>query len=224
MKNKKNGLSFIAFLGPHAAVSCVWLLSLVTVVEAPEPITNKMLFVIDRSGSMRDYKLEDGITAITSMLKEPTDDARFGLIAFNGEAIRWEGIQEEECPKGWALLPSVEAVEKATKWMGDLTVKGTTVLLPAMALALGDPTEDLSVILISDGLYNQEITEALIGSIALLQAKRKNPARIFVIGVKARQDDPVLNWLAKTYRGGYYLIGEIPPANKQLGPTGWERF
>lgn len=188
-------------------------------VDAQLPMTRRMLFVVDRSGSMHGDHFHRALNAVSQLLETPTDDLEVGVIAFNDATIRWPGRPEPErakpVPPGWASLPSEEAVSAANRWLEELGAGGDTLIMPALRDALAEPRKELSVVLVTDGLFGRERTSEIHALIASLQEDRERRglerAVIGVYGLGAPQK--ILYEIAEMGRGGY-LREEAPPEDE----------
>lgn len=192
-------------------------------VAPSAPITRRVLFVVDRSGSMHGDHFSRALAAVRVLVEHPTDDLEVALIAFNDAAIRWPGKpesggrNERSIPPGWAALPSESAVDEAEAWLADLGAGGDTLVIPALRAALAEQRHELSVILVSDGLFGRERTDDVLSAIANAQAERGRaglaPAVIGVYGLGTRQK--VLTQIAEAGAGGY--VREDVPLEGDFG-------
>lgn len=177
-------------------------------VDPATPITQRVLFVVDRSGSMHGDHFSRALAAVRELAEHPTDDLEVAVIAFNDTATRWPGKPEQgqrKVPQGWAALPSETAVGEAEAWLAALGAGGDTLVLPALRAALAEARDGLSVVLVSDGLFGRERTDEIMKAIADLQAAREKAghgrAVIGVYGLGACQK--VLVLIGETGGGGY---------------------
>lgn len=178
------------------------------------PITRRVLFVVDRSGSMHGDHFSRALAAVRDMIEHPTDDLEVALIAFNDAAIRWPGKPEEgrrNVPAGWAALPSDTAVGEAEAWLEALGAGGDTLVIPALRAAMGERRQELSVVLVSDGLFGRERTDDILGVITNAQAEREaaglGRAVVAVYGLGPSQK--VLCRIGEMGHGGY-IREEVP--------------
>lgn len=133
------------------------LLGLTTVTELQAPITNRVIFVVDISGSMRmnaGTRMAAALDHFTQLAEDSADDFRFGVVAFNSNHYRWRGWEEDNTP-GWALMPNPEAIKAARAWIVNCPSQpdGTNAF-PALEAAGKDTTNQLTIILITDGVFN----------------------------------------------------------------------
>ena len=189
-------------------------------VAPTTPITRRVLFVVDRSGSMHGDHFSRALAAVRDMIEHPTDDLEVALIAFNDAAIRWPGKPEEgrrSVPAGWAALPSDTAVAEAEGWLEALGAGGDTLVIPALRAAMTERRQELSVVLVSDGLFGRERTDDILGVITSAQAEREaaglGHAVVAVYGLGPNQK--VLCRIGELGRGGY--IREEVPLEDEAG-------
>jgi Mg-chelatase subunit ChlD len=185
-------------------------------IEVPPEarITRRVLFVVDRSGSMHGEHFARALTAVKDMFETSSDSLEVALIAFNDGAVRWPGKPEDgnrPVPPGWAALPSDTAVAEANAWLEELGAGGDTLVIPAMRQALAERREELSVVLVSDGLFGRERTDDILGIITACQEERERTglgrAVIAVYGLGPQQK--VLTQIGTVGLGGY-VREEIP--------------
>ena len=194
-------------------------------IVAPSPdfrLSSEVLFVIDVSGSM-ESELRQAIDSALMILGSPVDDFRAGILAFSGEQIRWAGTPgcrgpDEFClppgcsrrcvPMGWAEMPT--SYREALDWLSALVADGTTNPGAALLLALKEPSETLTVVLVTDGVFH---TGLALDAVERGQDWRTNngllPAPIMVWGAGAKaRDRESLKRLAEVGGGGLWVHGE----------------
>lgn len=192
-------------------------------VDAQAPITQRILFLVDRSGSMQGDHFTRALTAFKQIAETPIDDLQIGVIAFNDEVIRWPGRPEEGVPPGWARLPS-SAAEAAQNWLSALGAGGDTLVAPALTAALEERRPNLSIILVSDGLLGRERTDDIMRLIRVKQLDREEAnlgkAVIGVYGLGPCQK--ILCSIAEMGHGAYIReevqYDEDPPPPAALHP------
>lgn len=194
-------------------VACALLVALlaelITVVEPEARLTKHIMFVVDVSGSMRGDKLGAACAAVTGALQQPVDEMEIAVIAFNDQPRRWPGIPEAEgerkIPAGWAALPSQDAVREAEKFLAGLGAEGNTLVVPALQAALAEERKELSLVLVSDGIFQQESEDEVADALEAGQKKREERelgrAVLLVYGVGSEAG--VLRRLGTAGRGGY---------------------
>lgn len=176
------------------------------------PLNKHILFVYDTSGSMEGEKFERAADFVVSLVKQNFDHFEYGIVAFSSETYRWEGIPNlnsmPPTPEGWAALPSMEAVEQGYKWITDLGAGGDTLVIPALQEALQENRDNLSIVLISDGMFHREATSDIIDAIEEAQSDRVenglNEASIMIFGVSAEDIYNSLGRIATDVEASYY--------------------
>jgi Ca-activated chloride channel family protein len=149
------------------------------------------VFILDISGSMSsDGKLALSRNSLNAFVERLGKDDRFELIAFN--------------VKPHTLFGKLESVEDATKdragdFLASQQARGGTVLHPAInaAYRYGDPDRTLNVVILSDGMTEQQERRELIELIG----QRPSHARVFCIGVGNEVNRPLLEQLAQQAGG-----------------------
>lgn len=178
---------------------------LITLIPATERPGNRIMVVLDVSGSMSaNGRIEQAIAMVKEITRQPVDDGFLSAIAFDIGASRYPG--------GWVALPGEESVAEIENWLSSQLIGGGTRVCPALVKALSEPHKGLTVIIVSDGLFNEEGDAQIISCIESMQAKRVSAglgkAVIGVLGVRHKEEVPSLAAIAKNGRGGYYVTGE----------------
>jgi Ca-activated chloride channel family protein len=149
------------------------------------------VFVLDISGSMaNDSKLIISKDSLTAFVNELDEEDRFEVITFNVQpnTLFTELRQATEQNK-----------TQADSFMATQIAKGGTVLAPAMntAYKYGNPDRQLNVVILSDGMTEQNERQELI---RLIQSRPKQ-ARIFCIGIGNEVNRPLLEQIAQDSGG-----------------------
>ena len=163
---------------------------------APMPLD--VVFVLDRSGSMRGTKIEQAREALDTILGQLRPADRFGLVSFSDTVTSWKPL---------LVVASATEVAAGQAWVARVADGGSTDLEGGVSAALSSLQEETSgrvpmVVLISDGLPTSGITGHR-EIIASLDEKNVRGARLHVIGIGLDQDSPFLNELAASARGFY---------------------
>lgn len=189
------------------------------IVQPEEQLTRRIMIVMDNSGSMSGQKFGHALDAITAIMSQPTDEMEIALIAFNTAPSRWPGIPEDDLQPEWARLPSADAVKLIEAWLRRCGVGGNTRVCTAIALALAEPVDEMSIILITDGRF-QDAASAHGVLLAGQQERINNdmaPVVFAVYGIGIERD--VLTRLAEAGRGGYFLETMAPTATPPVTPN-----
>jgi Ca-activated chloride channel family protein len=131
------------------------------------------VFLLDISGSMNDdNKLELSRGSLAAFIKALSPEDRFEVMTFNVQA---QTLFKQITPV------NDETRKQAVAFLGDQKARGGTVLKPAVEAAYryADPQRPLNVIVLSDGLTEQQERAPLI---AAIRARPTN-SRVFCIGV-----------------------------------------
>ncbi|MCZ6677745.1 MAG: VIT domain-containing protein [Candidatus Poribacteria bacterium] len=158
-----------------------------------EIIDKDLVFVLDRSGSMRGEKLKQAKDALRFCVRNLNDGDRFNLILFSTEI---EPFSEE--------LVSVDGVrEKALAFIDEIESLGGTNINEALLTALKekpDPKRPRIIIFLTDGLPT--VGETDVGQIIKnVAAANDGNARLFVFGVGYDVNTQLLDKLAEENRG-----------------------
>ena len=192
-----DGVTASMFAYPDKKVGGGYFLLLAGLPAAAPPndagIRREVTLVLDRSGSMRDEKLEQVKEAALQILAGLQDGEAFNLIIYNNTV-------QELSPK--PLLKSKKTVAAARAYVEGITATGGTNIHDALAAALAQPaTEGMLpiVLFLTDGLPTVGRTSELaIGELAT----KSNPhrRRVFTFGVGFDVNAPLLEKIATASR------------------------
>jgi len=184
-------------------------------------MTNKIVFVVDVSGSMKDHdRLVQAIQSSYLILNCGSDDMDAAVITFTDRAIRWAGKQERcrhdalrkchrDCDKaGWTKIPTF--LKEMVAYLTSLRGSGLTVPGPALKQAIEDTETGLTIIFISDGDFGAEPAVAAIKAAQKVRkARGQSPVAIMVWGAGGMaKDKESLKTLAKIGGGGLWVHGK----------------
>jgi len=205
-----------------ALLFCPVPITLVEMVPAETPLTPRVLFVVDVSGSMEGHELGRAVAAVRQIAGQPVDELEFGVLAFADDVTRWAGWEDDDAPPGWALAPNADAVEAASRWLADLGADGHTRVIPALEAGLAVARPGLSLVLVSDGAFYQEGEAEVLAAFEAGQRAREQAgngrAVLLCYGVGAR-GRPVMDELGRVGRGGSWQERREEPAPPvQLSP------
>jgi Ca-activated chloride channel homolog len=145
------------------------------------------VFVLDISGSMvHDGKLRISRESIGAFISELGPKDQFEVITFNMAADSLFGSLQPTTPEN-----QFQATQLLQRQQG----RGGTRLRPAMkaAYSYGDPDRPLNVVILSDGMTEQDEQAELLSLID----ERPAQARVFCIGVGNEVNRPLLSQLAE---------------------------
>ncbi len=184
-------------------------------VKKTDIVEKDFIFVLDRSGSMADRKVEQAKEALRYCVRNLNDGDRFNLILFN-EGITTladrlsrgeEWFDGERWPDSTALshklLDVKDGRDKALAFIEDIYGRGGTNINDALLTALRespDPNRPRTVVFLTDG--QQTVGTRNPARILENVAKaNERQSRIFVFGVGYDVNDHLLDKLAADNRG-----------------------
>lgn len=185
------------------------------VVRPRARLTKRIVLVVDTSGSMQiGDRIARAVDVVLRVLTQPTDDLQVSIVAFSNTPSRWKGVAEKGVPEGWARFPSVPAKRAALAWLRSFPADGLTCPGPALAAALSEPRRHVSVVLVSDGRFDEAPVLKLLKAGQEWRRKRKlgrAPVMAYGVGEDAR-DQEAMRKLGKAGGGGFLV--EPKPAPK----------
>ena len=201
------------------------ILELKEIVKGQNSLSKRIFFIIDVSGSMKgDGKIGKAIKFVRTIWQSPVDEFEIAVAVFSDNSVRWEGFPSAKddphpAPKGWAKLPSKDAIDAAQKFLDGYPGDGSTYPTPALEMALKEDRSDLSIVFVTDGDYSGS-TQGVLDDIKKLQDAREKKglgkAVISVFGVGDAEKQKNLSEIGKDYLGGFYI--EKLPEVKRAGP------
>jgi Ca-activated chloride channel family protein len=186
------------------------LLTLVFAPDDEQPVAlTDVLFVVDRSGSMKGWKMDAAKRAATRLIDSLHPHARFGILAFDNYVEAFE--------QG-ALHPASDRVRfQATQWLAHIHARGGTEMLHALQQAIqccqqvgGAPHYDEPprpretaarpiIVLITDGqVGNEEQILRYVASAGVV---------LYVVGIDEALNDAFLRRMAEQ-TGGLFMAVE----------------
>lgn len=184
------------------------------IVAPTQRLTQRIVFVLDVSGSMQeDGKIKRLVGFVGSVIQQPLDELQIAIFAFDTSMYRWPGVADppedtKPVPKGWAKLPSEEALKSAQAWLSQFTSGGGTRPEETLRAALSEERTDMSVVVVTDGDYNNgsaESTAIVAERQAWREKKGCGKAVIMAFGVgKGSAKQEHLAALGRTWLGGFY--------------------
>lgn len=190
------------------------------IVEPKTPVTKRVMFLLDRSGSMHGNALSMAVNALLDISEQNVDEFDIALIAFNDSLARWPGIPGSGTPRGWASMPSDKALQNMKEWVNNFNASSNTHLIPALIRALSEQRDELTIIIISDGQFNDPTPNTvppiamILNTIAVGQQERAKmgfqPANIICYGIGPINENlRVIGALG----GGYFC--QVPPPEEE---------
>ncbi len=183
--------------------------------------SNRILFVVDTSGSMRDH-YQQAVESVLHLVEVPIDDLQVALVTFSGSPVVWKGRPQpcqhaptekhtKKCVlEGWAELP--EGYRAFRKYLATCPADGGTEPATALSIALAQPLEELTIVLVSDGFFSPEpVISALLNGQQWRLKKGLPLARLMVWGCgSAAEESVALTRLAKCGGGGFWIKRQQP--------------
>lgn len=158
-----------------------------------------VVFILDRSGSMRGWKMVAARRAVARMVDTLRNQDRFNVLAFDNSV---------EVPTGFAARGLMDASDRlrfqAVEWLAKVDARGGTEMAEPLQRALqvlaGSPQRDRVVVLITDGQVGNEAD--------LLQTLHRDlgNARIFTLGIDQAVNAGFLQRLASSTGGQCELV------------------
>ncbi len=156
--------------------------------QPPKP--RRIVFVLDRSGSMAGWKIVAARRALGRMLDTLSDLDQFNVLAFDGQI-------EAFATKQALLSASNRHRWQALEWLGTIADRGGTEMGPALTSAMeclqSNQDGEAILVLVTDGQVAGE--DALLKT--LTQAAGRSMPRIFALGIDRAVNLGFLNRLAE---------------------------
>lgn len=160
-----------------------------------------MVIVLDRSGSMQGNKIQDARQAVLNLLSRLSEDDRFALVSYSNNVRTDSGL----------IRVTASNRERLTSTVRKITAGGGTNLgagLQEGIRILSQAEKNGSagkVILISDGLANEGITDiSSLGNMASVAVEKA--FGISTVGVGADFNEQLMTALADRGAGRYYYL------------------
>ena len=184
----------------------ITLAILVSVIPGKNRPSKNMLFIVDKSGSMTGDRTGKALQQFVNIAAQPTDDGSMCLYQFAKFPVKWA--------HGWKKVPSQDAITDAQKSLNTSPVgpyAGYTRIIPALVAALREPKKKMSVIIISDGEFEEE-PEDIITALLKWQKWRVThgygKALIGCVGVGPSHSDALKAIARMDESIGYYHVQE----------------
>lgn len=174
--------------------------------DGADRLPRDVVFVLDRSGSMRDGKLEQAIAALQYGLSTLHKEDRFEVITFATEATPMRGMLTAASPG---------AVAQARESLARARAAGGTALSEALGAAFGLAFEAgrmAMVVLLTDGEPTVGVTDP--DELIRLTEKVRPDGRVFCFGVGHDVNTQLLDRLAECKQGVADYI--LPEENIEL--------
>ena len=163
----------------------------------------RIVFVLDRSGSMGGWKMVAARCAMGRMIDTLLDQDEFVVLAF-------DNIIEELPYVSSSFVAGTDRHRWQTlEWLGNINARGGTEMGPALETALErcsdtPPERDPIVILVTDGQTTGE--DAILRELSKWKAKKDRVPRIFTVGIDQAVNAGFLRRLADFGHGACELV------------------
>ena len=165
-----------------------------------------MVIVLDRSGSMKGSKIRGAKRAILNLLSNLTEKDRIALVAYSNGVTKYSGLVHMTGANRKLIRSSVDNI-----WAGGGTNLGAGLQTGINTLLGANKIGNAGkIILISDGLANQGITNPdSLGRIASIAVKKE--FSVATVGVGNDFNEQLMTHIADQGTGNYYYL-ENPKA------------
>ncbi len=160
-----------------------------------------MVIVLDRSGSMQGKKLNDARAAVLKLLGKLSDKDRFGLVSYANGVVKHTGLVNVTPSERTRLKTLVRGIRA-----GGGTNLGAGLRIGIDTLLSAEKSDSLGkVLLISDGLANQGVTDPnALGAMASLAVE--NAFAVSTVGVGNDFNEQLMTLLADRGSGSYHYM------------------
>ncbi len=159
----------------------------------------RLIFLIDKSGSMRGERLAVAKKALMNTLQQMEEGSKFYIYFFNREA--------DAMPASAMLDATSDNINRMADWLGTRDAQGGTNPIPALNGAFGhEPTE---IWLLTDGQFHPKVMETV------KQLNTGKDIKVNTLGlgdeIRGRRGEALLMIIAKENGGTYTYVN--PEAN-----------
>ncbi len=171
------------------------------VVDAKDIVARDIVFVMDVSGSMSGYKIEQTKQAFNFFVDQLNSDDRFGVVAFCDAVTPWQSAMQPA---------SRENRQAAKEFIGRLYAAGGTNINDALAVArhmFPEGKSTKAIVFLTDGEPTAGITDPHMIAKNMREGNTKN-IRTFVFGVGENLNRRLLDQLALENSGEAVYVNE----------------
>lgn len=174
----------------------------VNTVKTPREV----IFIIDSSGSMTGYSMEQAVRALTQAINRLTPNDRFNIIDFD---TSFEPLFD-------SAMPAIDINKKhGIRFAKYLSAGGGTEPLEAIEFAMESRDEDSDkylrqIVFLTDGEVGNE--EEILKSVQL----KLDQDKLFTIGIGSAPNTYLMTKLADYGRGAYTFIGSLSEVEKKM--------
>lgn len=181
------------------------------VVRPSVRLTQRVILVVDVSGSMKDEgRISRALQAVRHVMENPSDDFEVAIVTFSTKTERWPGVPEPTAtppvPVGWARLPSMIALTEGEAFVSSREAQGT-LPVPALIQAITEPRDNVSVVFVTDGDFiGPDCVTALRKAQLIRGTQGRHPAPVLVYGVGSKADQMAhLATIGREGGGGFWV-------------------
>jgi Ca-activated chloride channel family protein len=160
-----------------------------------------MVIVLDRSGSMKGSKIRNAKRAILNLLSDLSEKDRFALIAYSDRVEKYSDLVSVTGVNRRRLISLVNRMWADGRTnLGAGLQTGINTLLKAKKMG-----NTGKIILISDGLANQGITDSFsLGNMASIAVEKE--FSVATVGVGTEFNEQLMTCIADQGAGNYYYL------------------
>ena len=160
-----------------------------------------MVIVLDRSGSMKGSKIRNAKNAVLNLLSDLSEKDRFALVAYSDQVEKHSDLIPVTGLNRRHLVSLVNRI-----WAGGGTNLGAGLQTGINTLVRAKKIGNIrKIILISDGLANQGITDSLsLGNMASKAAHKE--FSVATVGVGTDFNEQLMTYIADQGSGNYYYL------------------
>jgi len=160
-----------------------------------------MVIVLDRSGSMGGQKINHAKDAIRKLVERLTAEDRFALVSYSNDVRRHSPLSFMDPGQKEKIISEIDRIGSG----GGTNLGGGLAEAIALLSASKNPSHTAKVVLISDGLANQGVTDpTALGRMASDAAKKG--LTVTTVGVGNDFNEQLMTALADYGTGNYYYM------------------
>jgi Ca-activated chloride channel family protein len=179
--------------------------------ETHEPDGKNVVFVLDRSGSMKEEKIEQARVALRYLVSKLRPEDRFNIVSYSVETSAFAKTLQ---------VPSAESLERANAYIDGLVAEGGTDMEAALRAALDQFTDGSvlgQIVFLTDGLpTNGVVDERKL--CAIVRENNPHEVRVIAFGLGFDVNGALLDRLAAQNHGmSEYVLPDQPIEEKVPG-------